>query len=102
MTIYHYIHKPQVISLLLRGRDALLFKQSALPLRTPAISAKATVLVDHPVAGNDDSDGIGRNRAGDRSNRLRTANRSRYLAVRTRRAVGYGAEFFPHAPLKCR
>src|SRR6185503_17775732 len=63
-------------------------EQPLLPLDPPAIPRQAAILADHPVAGNDQADRVGRAGASNGAHRRRGANVARHLAIGTSLAVG--------------
>ena len=80
--------------------DAFLCQQDPFPLRTPSISAQASVLVYDPVARDHHGHRIRSHGPGDGPDRGWATDGARHLAVGTRRPVRDGAQLFPYAPLK--
>ena len=72
--------------------DAFLCQQDPFPLRTPSISAQASVLVYHPVARDHHGHRVRSNGPGDRPDCGRATDGACHLAVGTRRPVRDGAQ----------
>ena len=79
-----------------------LLQQFAFPRGAPAVTAEPAALLHYAMAGDDETDVIGRTGAGNRANGRGRANRSCDVAVRARLAVGDRLKVPPDPPLKRR
>src|SRR5262245_30523330 len=78
----------------------LLFEQLALALNAPAVAAQFAVFADDAVAGRDECRRIRSASAGDGARGCGLADAACDLAVRSRLAIRYAAQFFPDSFLK--